>query len=326
VGQNSVGASSDNISDLATPSTETLFIWNGSLLEIIVTFAAPTIVNRMNISPDTYVGYEVTTFTASADGSQFENILSDIGTDALVLDASAGKYSGANSVDFPPRMVSKIRLVIQNLTSGAAIGLRSLQFTQRAYQATGTLTSTAQTFPTGSVQFVPEVLSFDPFVSVAYQISADSVHYTAITPGQVNLPATWWYRVLFNRSTQAFSNASSAVAATTADPMYTTGFKLISSKSIPLDPTTIERTLVLTNVSVAIPLAETPIPGTLRVLIGSVYLASNGFSLSSTNALTVVNPTGVVTVVYQTSAQAVQNLSALETFYTPTLQSVTFEK
>jgi hypothetical protein len=324
VGQNAIGSTTGSITSLQVTAPEALFTWNGPLLEIIVSFPAPTIVNRMNISPDTYVGYEVTTFTASADGSQFENILSDINTDALVLDASAGKFSGSTVVDFPPRSVSKIRLVIQNLTTSSAIGLRTLQFTQRNYQATGAVVSKPQTTPSGTVQFSAQDLSFDPFVSLTYQISGDSVHYTTIVPGQVTLPAQWWYRVLFNRSTQAFAGTNAAVDATTADPTFTSGFTLVSSKSIPLDPTTIERTLVLANITTPIPLAETPIPGTLQVSEGSLYLDSSGYSLSISNALTIVSPTGPVTVTYQTSAQGIQDLSTLENFYTPALLSVTF--
>ena len=325
VGKNAIGSTTGDITTLSAPTTETLFVWNGTMLEIIVSFAAPTIVNRMNVTPDSYVGYEVTTFTASPDGTLFEDILEDLGVDTIVMDASAGKYSGATVVDFPPRSVSKVRLVIQNLAQGSTLGLRALSFTQRSYQSTGTVVSTPQSSPIGSVVFSKTEDTFSPYVSITHQISADSVNYTAIEPGVVTLPAQWWYRALLNRSSQAFSTSGAAVAATTADPAYSTGFTLVTSTSIPLSPTTIERTLVFSNITTSIPLAETPLPGTLQVSEGNLYLTSNQFSLNAQNTLTITNPTGNVTVTYQTSAQGTAGVSALENYYTPLLSAVQFE-
>jgi hypothetical protein len=325
VGVNSIGSTTDNISDLSTSSTENLFTWNGSLLEIIVTFPAPTIVNRLNLSPDTYVGYELTTFTGSPDGTKFEDILRDLGNGSIVLDASAGKYSGATVIDFPPLSVSKMRLILQNLTAGDTIGLRAISFTQRVYQASGTVITKPQTLPTGQVSFQTTQQIFDPYVSITHQISGDSVNYTTVQPGEITLPAQWWYRALLNRSSQAFTQAA-PVAATTADPNYSTGFTLVSSSSVPLDATTLERTLVFSNVTAAIPLTETPLPGTLQVSQGTQYLNGNQFSLDAQNNLTINNPTGLMTVTYQTSAQGSQNIASLQNFYTPLLQSVQFGK
>lgn len=326
VGQNAIGSTSSAISDLSAATIETLFTWQGTYLEIIVSFPTPTIVNRLSITPDVYKGYEITTFTASPDGSQFEDILADLNTSAILLDASAGKFSGSTVVDFPPRSVSKIRLVIQNLVSGDTIGIRALTFTQRTYQATGSVVSTPHTSPTGIVLFQTDSEVFDPFVSITHQISPDSVHYTTIQPGLVTLPATWWYRALLNRSTQAFSTSSSAVAATTADPNVSSGFTLVSSSAVPLDPTIIERTLVFSNVTASIPLAEKPLPGTLQISEGNLLLNGNQYSLDNNNNLTITSPIGTITVVYQTSAQGTQGISALQNYYTPLLNSVQFEK
>jgi len=325
VGQNAVGSTTDDITALSTPTTETLFTWNGSLLEIIVSFSAPTIVNRLNVIPDTYVGYEITTFTASADGTLFEDILADLAVDTIVMDSAAGKYSGLTVVDFPPRSVSKIRLVIQNRTSGDTVGLRSLTFTQRSYQATGSVVSAPQSSPVGPVLFSVGEQEFEPYVAITHQISADSVNYTTIQPGVVTLPAQWWYRALLSRSSEAFQDNSNGVAATTADPAYSTGFTLVTSTSIPLSATTIERTLVFSGITTAIPLAETPLPGTLQLSEGTLYLPSSQFSLDAENNLTITGPTGNVTVTYQTSAQGLAGLSALENYYTPLLSSVQFE-
>jgi len=162
-------------------------------------------------------------------------------------------------------------------------------------------------------------------VSITYQISADSVNYTTIQPGVVTLPAQWWYRALLSRSSEAFQDNSNGVAATTADPAYATGFTLVTSTSIPLSATTIERRLVFSGITTAIPLAETPLPGTLQLSEGTLYLPSSQFSLDAENNLTITSPTGNVTVTYQTSAQGLAGQSALENYYTPLLSSVQFE-
>src|ERR1017187_4331266 len=165
-----------------------------------VIFSRLTIVNRLNITPDSYLGYEITTFTTSADGTLFADVLTDLGVDAIVLDASAGKFSGATVVDFPPQMVSKMRLVIQNRTSGSTLGIRALSFTQRSYQATGAIVSTPQTLPTGAVMFSTDELVFPPYVSITHQISSDTVNYTNVLPGPVTLGPQWWYRALLSRA------------------------------------------------------------------------------------------------------------------------------
>ena len=74
------------------------------------------------------------------------------------------------------------------------------------------------------------------------------MNFTTIKPGIVSLPAKWWYRALLNRSSSAFSQGSAPLQPTTADPDYSSGFTLVSSKSVSISPTTIERTLVLENV------------------------------------------------------------------------------
>jgi hypothetical protein len=325
VGQNSVGSTTSDITALSAATIETVFLWNGTSLELIVSFATPTIVNRLNITPDSYLGYEITTFTTSADGTLFADVLTDLGVDAIVLDASAGKFSGATVVDFPPQMVSKMRLVIQNRTSGSTLGIRALSFTQRSYQATGAIVSTPQTLPTGAVMFSTDELVFPPYVSITHQISSDSVNYTNVLPGPVTLGPQWWYRALLSRASTPFAETVTGVAATTADPAFSTGFTLVTSTSIPLNATTIERTLVFSGITAPIPLAETPLPNTLQLSQGNVYLPSSRFSLDDNNVLTIVSPAGNTTVTYQASAQGAAGISALEDYYTPLLSSAQFK-
>lgn len=155
--------------------------------------------------------------------------------------------------------------------------------TQRSYQASATITSNCQTSPMGQALFEADQNSFSPYVSITHQISTDGVNFTTIQPGEVTLPAKWWYRALLNRSSQAFTSNSQPLIPTTADPNYSAGFTLASSTSTAVSPTTIERTLVFENVTAAIPLRETPIPGTLAISQGTVYLTSSQYSLDSDN-------------------------------------------
>ena len=122
--------------------------------------------NRLLISPDDYKGYTITTCTTTPDGSLFTDVLADLGVTSIRMDATAGKYSGSTVVDFPPRSVLSMRLVLQNQVDGTTIPLRSLSLTQRSYQAGATLTSTPQTAPTGQVLFAVDQNVFGPYVSL----------------------------------------------------------------------------------------------------------------------------------------------------------------
>jgi hypothetical protein len=326
VGANSIGTTSNTVASLSAGTLSSIFTWNGAFLELILTFNTPTIINRLYLTPDSYKGYEITTFTASPDGSLFTDVLADLGVDSIVMDASAGAYSGATVVDFPPRLASSVRLVLQNRVDATTIGLRSLSLTQRTYQSSGSYTSAANTTPTGNVLFSVEQHVFDPYVSITYQISSDSVHFTTIQPGFVTLSNPWWYRAILTRVSAPFQANSLPIAATTADPGFSNGFTLAKSTSVPLGPTTIERTLVFQNVTLPIPLRETPIPGTLQVSQGTTYMLAGQYALDKNNNLNFVAPQSSVTVVYQTSAQGSAAMAALEQYYTPMLQQVQFDQ
>ncbi len=117
VGANSQGSTGDSIASLIGASISNLFTWNGPLLEVLITFPTPTIVNRLLLAPDDYKGYEITTCTTTPDGALFTDVLADLGVSSIRMDATAGKYSGSTVVDFPPRSVLSMRLVLQNQVS-----------------------------------------------------------------------------------------------------------------------------------------------------------------------------------------------------------------
>lgn len=324
VGSNSVGTTTDDIGTLQTGTPTNLFTWTGELLEIIVTFPTATKINRLILVPDDYKGYEITSLTTSADGSLFNDVLNSLNVGSIVLNAAGGKYSGTTTVDFPPQSVVSMRIVLENRVDGTTIPLRSMSLTQRSYQATATITSTVQTSPTGLVVFSADQLVTSPYVSIAYQISSDGVNFTTIVPGPVTLPANWWYRALFSRSSNAFQAASQPLVQTTADPSYSSGFTLVSSATTTISPTTVERVLVIESITQPILLQDTPIPGTLSVRQGTVYLTPAQFTLDSGNNLSILITVSTVTVSYQTSAAGSVNTAALQPYYTAILREVTF--
>jgi hypothetical protein len=324
VGLNSVGTTVDSISSLQAGTATNLFTWSGELLEIIVTFQAPTVVNRLDIVPDDYKGYEITSMTTSPDGSVFNDVLAGLGVESIVLNAEEGKYSGAAKIDFQPQSVISMRIVIENRVDGTTIPLRTMSLTQRSYQSTASITSNAQISPIGLLTFEVDQLVPAPYVSITHQISSDGVNFITITPGPVTLPSQWWYRALFGRSSNAFQSTSQPLFPTTADPGYSSGFTLVSSSTTTISATTIERTLVISSITEAIPLRETPIPGTLSVRQGTVYLTPTQFALDENNNLTFLITVSTVTVSYQTSSAGTANLAALQTYYTAILREVRF--
>jgi hypothetical protein len=324
IGLASVGSTSDDISTLLSGDATSLFTWNGPVIEIVITFPSATVVNRLILTPDDYKGYAVTTLTTSPDGSLFTDVLEDLGVSSISTGPEAGKYSGATVIDFSPRSVSTMRLIITNSIDGTTIPLRLLSLTQRSYQPSATITSNPQTASSGQVLFQTDEVDFPPFTSVTHQISSDGMLFTTIQPGLLTLPNPWWYRAIFSRSSAAFTNNSTPLYPTTADPTYNGEFTLINSTSTVISTNTVERFLVLTNVTGVIPLRETPLPGTLSLQVGNLYLTNTQYSIDSNNNISFPSTMANVTISYQTSAQGAINLLALQNYYSSFLNTISF--
>jgi hypothetical protein len=324
IGSTSIGSSNSNLSSIISGDSTNLYTWNGAQIEILITFTAPTVVNRLTLTFDDYKGYVINTLTTSPDGSLFTDVLQDLGTSSINTGATAGKYSGATIVDFSPRSVETIRLVITNPVDATTIPIRQMSVTQRTYQPSATITSNKQIGPTGQVLFQVDQTQFAPYTSITYQLSSDGLVYTTIQPGLITLPSNWWYRVIFSRSSQAFTSNNVPLSPTTADPNYSTGFTLINSTSIVISSNTIERTMVFEEVTGVIPLRETPLPSTFTVQNGNTYLTPTQYTLDDNNNLSFPSTMSAITVSYQTSAQGSTNISGLQQYYSSFLNLVTF--
>jgi hypothetical protein len=271
---------------------------------------------------DDYEGLELTTLTSSPDGIIFDDVLADLGETHQVLNGTSGKLSGDVILDFPPRYVSQLRLVINDRINVGRIALRSLTFSQRSYGTSADLTSTLIKAPLGSVQFSTDQDTWGAFTTLVHQISTNGVHFSVITPGSViTVSQPFYYKVSLQRVPGAFSDTSSPIA----DPSQSTLYALTGSTSTDLGNGILQRTLVFSSISGPVTLRETPIPGTFQVSEGAAGLDSSNYSFSN-GILSFPIEKYNISMTYQTSSLGLAALLEREGYYTPILREFCFEK
>jgi hypothetical protein len=311
-----------NLSALLDGSVESCMVFAGAFLELIVTFGTPAILNRIQLELDDYEGLELTTLTSSPDGIIFDDVLADLGETHQVLNGTSGKLSGDVILDFPPRYVSQLRLVINDRINVGRIALRSLTFSQRSYGTSADLTSTLIKAPLGSVQFSTDQDTWGAFTTLVHQISTNGVHFSVITPGLViTVSQPFYYKVSLQRVPGAFSDTSSPIA----DPSQSTLYALTGSTSTDLGNGILQRTLVFSSISGPVTLRETPIPGTFQVSEGAAGLDSSNYSFSN-GILSFPIEKYNISMTYQTSSLGLAALLEREGYYTPILREFCFEK
>src|SRR5208337_1320800 len=250
-GPNSVGSTTTPLSYLTDNRVDTAFVWNGSTLELLLTFSSPQIINRVTINLDTYAGLEIDTFTTSPDGTLVQDILNDLGVDRIVMDGTSNKFSGDVIIDFPPRHVQTMRLIITDLVGLGLISFRSFVCGQNTYSSTGQLTSVPIKAPTGTVVFTSTQNVFSPYVSITHQISYDGTQFTAINPGDViSLSSSpFFYRAVLERSSSRFDSPAGPLVQSPLDPVASANYILVTSTSTPLGTGLIERSLQINSVT-----------------------------------------------------------------------------
>lgn len=330
IGQTSIGSlnASSSLANLSDGRVDTAMVWNGSTLELILTFSSAVIMNRLNINLDNYAGLEIDTMTTSPDGTLVEDILSDLNVERILIDGTSGKFSGDVIIDFPPRHVQTLRMIIVDRVGAGLIAIRDMSATSRSYSSTGQLTSVAIKAPFGKVVFNAVQNIFSPYVSITHQISYDGVQFTAINPGDVItlISSPFYYRAILERSAAMFSSAQGPLV-TPLDVVASSNYVLTSTTSVPLGNNIIERTLVFSSVSGPIQLREIPMPNTLQVQSGAVILSIANSDYAFTNQI-ITFPSSItsVTVTYQTTSLGTAALSDRENYYTSLLYNFTFEK
>ena len=323
IGAGSVGDVVVGPDALFDEQLETAFVFEGTTLELVLTFDKPEIVNRLHLELDDYQGLELTTLTSSPDGSVFEDVLADLGVRTLLLNGATGKYSGDVVLDFPPRHVKQMRVVLDDRVDVSRIALRSLTMSRRQYHALGTLvTCPIRLVGSGRYLFSTTEQVFEPFTTITHQLSTDGVHFSNISTGEVVATTPFWYKALLQRGSSAFNEESSALGG--SDLALTEHYKVRRLSTVSLGAGVIERTLVLETVSGPVQLRDVPLPNTFRVQEGSVYLVPGEYTFNA-GILSFPTSKTLITVTYQTSALGAAALAARKDFYTPLLYEVRFE-
>lgn len=303
-------------------------VWNGSQVELQLRYNTPTPVNRLIIQQDNYEGLEITNLSSSPDGIFFDPIDAELFPTDLTLDAQSGKFSGDVIIDFSPRTVSVIKLVITDLIGDPIIALRGLETHQRVYANSGQFTSNPIATPTGIVAFSTSQRTFPQLTTITHQLSYDGVHFQVITPG-TNITLTsspFWYRAQLDKVVDSFNTAASPLAQGSGDPSVSANYVIGNITSTNLNGGVLQRNLVFTTVTGPIALNEVPIPGTLAVYYGSVLQSPTAYIFTNNTLTLSALPQSNVTVRYQTSTFGTAGLSVLQNYFTPYLFQSMFEK
>ena len=337
VGVNSIGSLQQPLSNLMDGDVTTAMVWSGSQVELVFTFPAATIVNRIRIQLDSYQGLTLQTLTSTPDGIIQNDLTSELPENSNSLDGSSNKFSGDYVIDFDPVNTIKIRMVIADNTGTLSIGLREVSFWLESYSSSGLVQSKQIVFPDlGLVAFDAVQYATDALTSITHQISYDGSAYFYISPGQtIDLGSVnVWYRAALQRLDENFTNNTKApiqdpvLQAQLSSDFTVTGVSVsqvgsnILSRSITVnvlpDPSSGTRVLNLW---------ETPIPGTLSVFQGTAQLGPGQFTLNVDKLIFSSNDErDNVTIQYQTSAAGKNTLAALRSYYTPRLYEVSFER
>lgn len=326
IGVNSVGTLETSTDNLIDGKVDTALVWNGSLLELIVTFPTPQILNRLRLYMDDYEGLEISSLTCSSDGSSTTDILADLGLRSIYMNGTQSKYSGDFILDFTPRYVLSMRILIADRVGQSRIAFREIDFLSRKFASSGSIATNPILYPSGNVQFTTVQTAPTPYTSITHQISYNGVTYVSINPKDLITlnQVPFWYRAVLERSVGAFSDPASPVASISSDPLQNAAYALGTSQSTPLGANLIERQLLFTSVNGPVPLREVPLTGTLQVQSGSILLTPADYSFAD-GILSFVIPWTNLTVTYQTSALASAALSTLVDYYTPLLYQVQFQ-
>jgi hypothetical protein len=325
IGIGSSGSAVNAISNLSSTTVGTSFQWSGSSLELLLSFPSPTIVNRLQIALDTYAGLEITNLTSSPDGLVFNDVLADLDVPMIILDATSGKCSGDVIIDFPPRLVQQMRVVIACRAGQTSFALRSFNAYKRSYQSSGMVTSQPIYLSSTSAEFAAEQVTTSPYTSITHQISTDGVNFVSITPGVVAVSQPFWYRAILNRSDSAFSQQSSPLLPLPSSAAANTPYTINSQTTTTLNNGMVEQTIVLSNVTGPVVFQDAPLTGSLSAQVGSLFLKNTSDFTLAGNTLTFTATQPLVTISYQTSALGASALASLQGYYSPLLYEASFQ-
>lgn len=316
--------------------SETQFTWNGTVLDLTVSFDIPQIINRFTLELDEMQGVELAQLTSSPDGTVVNDLLTGVAVEDLSIEGSSGKFFGQFVINFDPVYSSKLRIVIADLVGAANIALRNLSFGSRRYGSSGIVQSNPILFPnSGYVRFDSVEETTPNLTSITHQISYDGVQYVAIKPLDViSLSSSpFWYRAALERLESNYQSQSQPISVPGTDPALTDYYRLNSTATSVLGKNILERNILLDlnpatgGTDRPLLIRETILPGTLTIWQSNSPLGISKYAVSGN---TITFPTNEqisgVTIRYQTSAYSNSGLLALKDYFSPRLHEFTFTK
>jgi hypothetical protein len=298
----------------------TSFIWNGEVLDLVLTFTKPTILNTIKLELIGYQGLVIERCSVTADGIDVHDLLAELPAGSRSLDGDSSKFSGDWYALFQPRHVSQLRITIRDIVAGKQIQVRNLILSQRKYGATGQVTSRQISTPLGIVRFAAEGRTAAKLTSITHQISKDRQTYQVIQPGDLlNLTGPFWYRAVLSRLESNFSQGSSPLANPGPSDTYTLG----SFTSTDLGGGVVSRKAAFNTVSGSVDLGEQPLAGSVSISVGSTPLAPSAYTLAG-SVLTFTTSYSNLALNYMTSAYGLAGLASRQNYFTPYLDNVAF--
>lgn len=337
VGVLSDGRLESAISTLVDGQEDTFLDWSGSQLELVFTFTQPVILNRVSISLDDYQGLTLESLSSSPDGVLREDLLADLPIEAQSLDGSSNKFSGDVALDFNPRHVKQVRMILSDRVGASRIRLRGVSFWARRYSSTGVVQARPIEFPgLGVYVFRASDRAAQSLTSLSHQVSFDGVQYRSVASGEeIDLGGKkGWYRAVLARLDSNFAALSAPLDKPGQDPSLSQAYRLNNIGTVDLGNGVLERTITIDLKAPAVvgqtrslQLRETPIPGTFTIyqgltLLGNESYARDGMTISFGGDEERV---GMV-IRYQTSAFANAGLAMRREYYTPRLHEISFER
>jgi hypothetical protein len=297
-------------------------LFDGSTLELLLSFPGPQAINRLRLQLDSYQGWEITELSSSSDLISSNDILASMETDSIALDATSGKYSGIAVIDFPAVMAKQLKLTIEDRSQSGQIGLRELGAFCRRYSDSATLQSNMMTAPAGPANFTIDACAPAQLTSILHQISSDGTNFQTIQPGTVTLPSSWCYRAVLSRNSNSFKSSSTSgpFGGLGPDPNYQLG----PVTSLPLGSGVTQRTIQFSRISGPVTLQETPVAGTVSVQSGATLLRLGSDYAFNNNVLSFATSVTGITMTYQVAPGS--DLSQLVNYYSPFLYQVRFDK
>jgi hypothetical protein len=303
LGTNCVGAidAASSLANLTDGQSNTVMLFDGSTLELLLSFPGPQAINRLRLQLDSYQGWEITELSSSSDLISSNDILASMETDSIALDATSGKYSGIAVIDFPAVMAKQLKLTIEDRSQSGQIGLRELGAFCRRYSDSATLQSNMMTAPAGPANFTIDACA---------------------QPGTVTLPSSWCYRAVLSRNSNSFKSSSTSgpFGGLGPDPNYQLG----PVTSLPLGSGVTQRTIQFSRISGPVTLQETPVAGTVSVQSGATLLRLGSDYAFNNNVLSFATSVTGITMTYQVAPGS--DLSQLVNYYSPFLYQVRFDK